>query len=556
MPCHPFPRTNPLILILYHWAFSWYGLFVFLPPGQLLSLELTVVRPNFYRSPGYLFNFFPDRLKSKKGGKIQMKKNAFFGIFFIVLFLVSSSVFGAGEPKWSQKIKWNKPKPWAERLKGVELAPEIPQAFIDKEPWLKDQPKKTVAVGGYIWPEGWQEAVKGVKSLSFFNFGGLPHDPAIGIAMAAFEAKTGIEIHAQAMEELGLWLKTVAAMTARRSVPQLLHNTPLTSLSHIAAAGWAENLDFFWPEEVQKLYGDGAVSSCKVDDHFWASGFVSVKPFVLFYRPSILKEATGSAEPPKTYQELLTKAKMVAEKTDKYGLAIPGKDYRYVWYQMSGPLYSMGGRFIKDGKFDVTSADYKEMFRYWVDLVKEGAVPKEALGWSWTDAPEVFARGRAAMLIAGPVNATRFKDNPPAAIKGDWDFRPQLAWKEGDIGITSIGTIVVWSVNKYASEAEKAASILFLDFYRSFQSQWNEIGFEGNECAVPAMYDMESIKKAIYKPEVSRESVQKTYGESLPVNGDQMIKYEHEWWARAATGEVSIEEALKNLANDIAAISP
>ena len=67
---------------------------------------------------------------------------------------------------------------------------------------------------------------------------------------------------------------------------------------------------------------------------------------------------------------------------------------------------------------------------------------------------------------------------------------------------------------------------------------------------------MESIKKAIYKPEVSRESVQKTFGESLPVNGDQMIKYEHEWWARAATGEVSIEEALKNLENDIAAISP
>jgi ABC-type glycerol-3-phosphate transport system substrate-binding protein len=116
----------------------------------------------------------------------------------------------------------------------------------------------------------------------------------------------------------------------RSSEPQLLHNTPLLSLSHIAAAGWAENLDFFWPEAVQKLYGEGAISSSKVGDHFWASGFVSVKPFVLFYRPSILKEATGSAEPPKTYQELLTKAKMVAEKTNKFGLVIPGKDYRYI----------------------------------------------------------------------------------------------------------------------------------------------------------------------------------------------------------------------------------
>ena len=484
-----------------------------------------------------------------------MKKSAFLGIFFIMVILVSSSVFGESKPKWLQ-IQWNKPQPWAERLKGIELADQLPQEFIKQEPWLKDQPKKTVAVGGYIWPEGWEEAVKGVDSLSFFNFGGLPHDPAIGIAIAAFEAKTGIEINAQAMEELGLWLKTVAAMTAKRSEPQLLHNTPLLSLSHIAAAGWAENMDFFWPEEVQQLYGDGAVSSSKVGDHFWASGFVSVKPFVLFYRPSVLKEATGSPEPPKTYQELLTKAKMVAEKTDKFGLAIPGKDHRYIWYQLSGPLYSMGGSFIKDGKFDVTTPEYKEMFRYAVDLIREGAVPKEALGWSWTDAPEVFARGRAAMLIAGAVNTTRFIDKPPDAIKGDWDFRPQLAWEEGDIGITSIGTIVVWSVNKYASDEEKAAAMLFLDFYRSYQSQWNEIGFEGNECAVPEMYDMDSIKKAVYKPEERLKSAKNTGGESMPVNGDQMLKYQLEWWARAATGEVSTEEALKNLAKDIEMISP
>lgn len=494
-------------------------------------------------------------VNNSRKGVSKMKKSAFLGIFLIMFLLVSSSVFGESKPKWLQ-IQWDKPLPWAERLKGIELADELPQEFIKQEPWLKDQPKKTVAVGGYVWPEGWEKAVEGVKSLSFFNFGGLPHDPAIGIAIAAFEAKTGIEINAQAMEELGLWLKTVAAMTARRSEPQLLHNIPLLSLDHIAAAGWADNMDFFWPEEVQKLYGEGAVSSCKVGGHFWASGFVSVKPFVIFYRPSILKEATGSAEPPKTYQELLTKAKMVAEKTDKYGLALPGKDYRYLWYQMSGPMYSMGGKFIKNGKFDVTSPEYKEMFWYMVDLVKEGGVPKEALGWSWTDAPETFARGRTAMLIAGAVNAARFKDDTPAAIKGDWDFRPQLAWKEGDIGTTSIGTIVVWSINKNASEAEKAAALLFMDLYRSYQSQWNEIGFEGNECAVPAMYDMDSIKKAVYKPEARRDSVQHTGGESMPVNGDQMLKYQHEWWSRAATGDVSVEEALKNLEQDVAAISP
>ena len=306
----------------------------------------------------------------------------------------------------------------------------------------------------------------------------------------------------------------------------------------------------------QALYGKGIVSAAKSGGHFWASGQVAVKPFVLFYRPSVLKEATGSAEPPKTYKELLEKAKMVAEKTDKFGLVVPGKDYRYMWYLFSGPIYSMNGNYINDGKFDVTSPEYKEMFRYMVNLVKEGAIPKEALGWSWTDAPETFARGRAAMLFAGSVNATRFKDKTPAAIKGDWDFAPPVAWEEGTPGMTTIDGTAYWAVNKYSSEGDKAAAMLFLDLYRSFQSQWNEIGFEGNECGIPAMYNMDSINKAVYKPDTRRISIKNTGGESLPINGDQMIKYQHEWWVKAATGEVSIDEALKQLEKDIVAISP
>ena len=67
---------------------------------------------------------------------------------------------------------------------------------------------------------------------------------------------------------------------------------------------------------------------------------------------------------------------------------------------------------------------------------------------------------------------------------------------------------------------------------------------------------MDSIEKAIYKPALTRQSVQHTGGESMPVNGDQMLKYQHEWWSKAATGEVSVEEALKNLEQDVAAISP
>jgi len=453
-----------------------------------------------------------------------------FVVFTLILALglsfgLVSSV--SAEKAW-EKIKWNEPVSWPERLKGVKLADEIPQKYIDIKPYLADLSQKTVSVGGYTWPEGWQEAVEGVDSLTYFNYGGLPHDPSIALAMADFEEKTGIEIRGQAMEEMGVWLKTVSAMTSRNSVPQLIHNFPTVNLNHIATAGWAENLDFFWPEDVQELYSDAMVGSAKAKGHFWASGQVSVKPFVLYYRPSILKEATGSAEPPSSYQELLTVAKKVAEETDKYGLALPGKDYRYMWYMFSGPLYSMGGEFVKDGKFDVTSPEYKETFTYMADLVKEGGAPEEALGWSWTDAPEIFARGRAAMLIAGSVNATRWTDNPPAELEGDWDMVPPLPWKEGMPRASAAGASPNWAVNSYASENEKAAAMLFLDLYRSYQAQWNELGYEGNESSVPALYDMESIQEVVPKAEARRKAIESTQVESLPINGSQMLKYQLE----------------------------
>jgi len=480
---------------------------------------------------------------------------------WLLLALVSAMVFAipytllAEEKPW-EKIRWNEPVPWPERLTGIELADEIPQEFIAVEPWLAQLPKKPVAVGGYIWPEGWEEAIKGVKTLTFFNYGGLLHDPAIGLAIAAFEVKTGIDIVAQEMEEIGVWLKTVASMVARRGEPQLIHNFPTISLNHIVAAGWAENLDFFWPPEVQALYSDAMIGSAKVGDHFWASGQVSVKPFALFYRPSLLEEATGSPEPPKTFQELLVKAKQVAERTGKYGLAIPGKDYRYMWYMFASPLYSLGGNFVNNGRFDVTSPEYKQVFTYMVNLVREGAVPKEALGWSWTDAPEVFERGQAAMLLAGTVNITRWTDNPPEAIAGDWDVVPPLPWDEGYPRASAAGPSPNWAVNKYASDAEKAAAMLFLDLYRSYQSQWNELGFEGNESAVPALYDMENIQELVSRYDVRRVAIESTRVETLPVNGDQMLQFQLEWWARAALGEVSIDEALQGLQEDIEMVSP
>ncbi|MCD6536872.1 MAG: hypothetical protein J7K49_07600, partial [Thaumarchaeota archaeon] len=119
-----------------------------------------------------------------------------------------------GHGPWDS-INWDKPLPWTKRLTKVEVG-TIPDNWIKRFPFLeKYRPDKTAAIGGYVLPEGWKEAVKGVDKLRFLNYGGMPHDPATAMGLAAFEDLTGIRIEYEEMEELTLWTKTVSIMTAK-----------------------------------------------------------------------------------------------------------------------------------------------------------------------------------------------------------------------------------------------------------------------------------------------------------------------------------------------------
>lgn len=503
-------------------------------------------------------------------GKDGLSRNAIIAAVVVIAIGVAGATYymtrgevkqGPEEKPW-KKIKWNSPKSWSERLKGFELG-TIPDSWIEYQPALEKSiniyDSDEAAISGYTWPEGWQEAIEGVDELTFYNYGGMAHDPAIAMACAAFEDKTGIHVRAQGMEEIGLWMKTVSSMIAKKSSPQLIQINPY-NLQQVVESGWVMNLDWFWPEEVSNLYSDIAKTSCTMPDgSWWGSGYCAFKPRVLFYRPSWLKEATGSSEPPSSFKELIEVSAKCADAKGSgyYGLALPGKDPRYLAGAMSMPLYSQpGGSYLDgEGNFDVTTEQYEKAFTNMVNLVKEGGLPTTAFGWSWTSAPETFARGKAAMLIASPTYASRWKGSPPPEIEGDWTFGSALPYKEGqDPHSTIVGCPAFWTINKYSSGKEKAAAALWLDLKRSYQMNWNELGFEGNESVITDLYKTESIKEKVPLYEKRIPAIKSTTALSLPVNGEQMLKYQLEWWQKAASGEVSVKEALSKLEEDIASI--
>ncbi len=457
-----------------------------------------------------------------------------------------------------EQINWDKPD-WVDRLTGVEIG-KIPDHWIERWPFLKTYRAEPIAaIKGYQLPEGWKKAVEGVKVIRFLNYGGIAHDPATAMGMSAFEDMTGIRVEMTEMEELTLWLKTISIMTAKSSAVHLHYINAAMLLQQAARSGWLVQSDFMWPEKVQKLYAKGLIEVFKFQGHWYSAGMMpGPKPFILFYRPSWLKKATGYSEPPRSYLEILDIGKQVAEWARKelgpgfYGLSLPGKDHRYMWGAMLGPVHSLGGSFVdKTGRINFFDPAVQKSWKLFVDYFTSGAAPPESLGWSWSESPEVFGRGKAGLVLAGSVDAVRYS-NPQLSpeIQGDWAIAEPIGFDVKDPPRTGDPWIGVAGVNPYASPNEQAAAFLFADYYRSFQSQWNEMVYEGNETAALGVYDLPSAKERGLHLEMRKKWETVGVLEALPPGGDDIFVKWLAWFQSAALGKISAEEALKKAQED------
>ncbi|MEM4193647.1 MAG: hypothetical protein QXK55_03300 [Nitrososphaeria archaeon] len=461
-----------------------------------------------------------------------------------------------------QLIKWDQPS-FRERLTDVKIGP-IPDKWITRFPTLKTYKKEPIAaIGGYTLPKGWEEAVSGVKEIKFLNYGGLAHDPATEMAICKFEDMTGIHVEAKEMEELTLWLKTVSIMTAKSDAIDILHISGTILGQHVVRSGWAVPVDFLWPPEAQNLYSPLMTKLCKFGEHWYFSGMISTKPFVPYFRPSWLQRATGSSEPPKTWLDVVDKMAQVAQWAKNslgpgyYGIAMPGKDHRYMWINFCAPLYSLGGQFLdKNGNINVLTPEFKKAFEIFVKMGQNGAMPAEALGWSWSEVGDIFGKGKVGFIHDGVVNISRYlSPTLYPEIKDDWVATIPLSYDGNTPPAVAEASSAALGVNPYASPKQQAAAMLFLDFYRSYEVQWNELAFEGNETCATALYDRDDVKNTIPLPNVKKTAISVSKTEMLPPGADDCLTRLLEWWQKAVLGQVSIDDALTNAQKDIDNIS-
>jgi ABC-type glycerol-3-phosphate transport system substrate-binding protein len=182
-------------------------------------------------------------------------------------------------------------------------------------------------------------------------------------------------------------------------------------------------------------------------------------------------------------------------------------------------------------------------------VLVDKSAPPSVLEYDWMSASNMFAVGKAAMVMSHTVDANRFKDaaNAPA-IQGDWAVAPPPKWdaSQPDSYKASYFDIDGYMINRFINDKQKAAGMLFLDFMRSYEAAFRELIVEGNEASVLTVYDSPEAQK-VPVPKERKAAMSNAVLETFPPAGRALTDIMMEYFANVVTGKMQAMPALEEL---------
>jgi putative chitobiose transport system substrate-binding protein len=256
-------------------------------------------------------------------------------------------------------------------------------------------------------------------------------------AIAKFEvANPGIKVHWVDVPWGAMQGKIQAAMGAK-TAPDVVNLNPDFAIQLAAKNAWLE----LGPVLTKGENKDYIPS-------IWQAGTLEGKAFsfpwylttnVTIYNQELLTKA-GVAKPPTTYQELAQAAKQIKEKTGKYAFftTFVPEDSNDVLES----LVQMGVQLVdKQGKAGFNTPAGKAAFQYWVDLYKQGLLPKEALTQGHQQGIQLYQAGETAMLSAGAPFIDTIAKNAPQIAKVS-AVAPQISGQTGKKGVAVMNLVI------------------------------------------------------------------------------------------------------------------
>ncbi|HEY9615884.1 MAG TPA: sugar ABC transporter substrate-binding protein [Microcoleaceae cyanobacterium] len=230
--------------------------------------------------------------------------------------------------------------------------------------------------------------------------------------------------------------KILTAVSAK-TAPDVVNLNPGFASQLAQRGAWLE-LDDKVPAEVKQQYLPNIWKASTFD------GKTFGLPWYLTTRVAIcnqdLLQKAGITQPPATYAELATAAKAIKEKTGKYAF------FTTVVPEDSGELMEsfvqMGVELTdKAGKAAFNTPKGKAAFEYWVDLYKQGLIPKEVLTEGHRYAIELYQRGDSAILASGAEFLNNIATNAPSIAKASISA-PQITGETGKKNVAVMNLVI------------------------------------------------------------------------------------------------------------------
>jgi putative chitobiose transport system substrate-binding protein len=256
-------------------------------------------------------------------------------------------------------------------------------------------------------------------------------------AIAKFEiANPGTKVHWVDVPWGAMQGKIQAAMGAR-TAPDVVNLNPDFAIQLATKNAWLD-LDPVLTKGEPKEYLPS----------IWQAGTLDRQAFsfpwylttnVTIYNQELFTKA-GVLQPPNTYQELAQAAKQIKEKTGKYAFFttfVPedSNDVLESFVQMGVQLID------KQGKAAFNTPTGKAAFQYWVDLYKQGLLPKESLTQGHQQGIQLYQAGETAILSAGAPFIETIAKNAPQIAKVS-AVAPQITGQTGKKGVAVMNLVI------------------------------------------------------------------------------------------------------------------
>ncbi len=210
------------------------------------------------------------------------------------------------------------------------------------------------------------------------------------------------------------------------------------------------NLDTILSDSVRNEYLPNLWQASQINGKSFAIPWYC-RTNITIYNSELFKQAEVD-EPPTTYTELAKVAKQIKERTDKYAFFVSfspqgGNEVLESFGKMGVELIDV------DGKAAFNTPMGEAVFKYWVDLYREGLLPEEVLTQGIQAGEDLYQAGETAMVFSGPELIETISENTP------------------EIGKVSLPT------SQITGKSDKKG-IVFMNFAISSKSKLPELGLK------------------------------------------------------------------------------